>query len=211
MGRRPHDKAPLSPIPLFGLTGGIASGKSTVAAILTKHQVPLVDADLVARDVVAPDSPGLQAIVKSFGKNILLPDASLDREQLGALIFSDNDARERLNTLIHPLIRAQMAQEVSAHASRGSRFVVMDVPLLFETGNPDDYDEILVVYVDKTTQLQRLMKRDGFNRKDAQARLDAQLSMAEKAQRATVLIDNSGARESTERQVMTWLNGLSKK
>lgn len=187
----------------IGLTGGIASGKSAVAELLAEKGALIVDADVLAREVVEPGTPGLDAIVRRFGQSVLLPDGSLDRPKLGEIVFSDADARADLNAIVHPRVRARAA-ELEATASDGQT-VVHVIPLLVETGQAASFDEVIVVDADPQTQVRRLRARNGLSREQAEARLAAQASREERLAAATVVIDNSGDIAALRRAVeATW-------
>lgn len=178
------------PILRVGLTGGIASGKSTVAQRLVEHGALLVDADLLAREVVAPGTPGLAAVVARFGSHVLAGDGSLDRPALGRLVFADPVARRDLESIIHPAVRARAA-ELEASAPDGS-VVVQMIPLLVETGQAAAFDLVVVVDVPAEVQTQRLIERDGLTPAEAAARLAAQAGRAQRLAAADAVIDNSG-------------------
>jgi len=185
----------------FALTGGIASGKSTVAAMLRQLGCPIVDADLLAREVVEPGQPALAEIKGAFGPGVIQPDGRLDRKALGAIVFADADRRSRLEAITHPRIalrRLELLQELEA---QGAPVVCSDIPLLFERGLRSGFDQVWVVWVDRETQLRRLMARDGIGREPAEQRLAAQLPLDDKRHLADVLIDNTGSLPETERQV----------
>jgi dephospho-CoA kinase len=186
---------------IIGLTGGIASGKSTVAAILRELGVPVIDADLLAREVVQPGQPAHAAIVAAFGADILDPDQSINRPRLAGLVFADQEARRRLEAITHPAIRRAAEEKLLALESSGARVAVYMAPLLIEAGATSRVDEVWVVYVDRETQLERLLRRDDMSREEALARIDAQMPMEEKRLHGRVVIDNRGPREETERIV----------
>lgn len=186
---------------IIGLTGGIASGKSTVAHLLRNAGVPIVDADEVARDVVDVGSDGLEAVIAEFGKEYLLPDGRLDREKLGAAIFADTSARLRLNGILHPRIAELSQRRFSALAEMGTEACVYDVPLLYENRLENMMAAVIVVYVDASTQRNRLMARDGLSAQKADRRIAAQLPLEEKRDRADFVIDNSGPAEVLDRLV----------
>ncbi|MGZ3422768.1 MAG: dephospho-CoA kinase [Polyangiales bacterium] len=158
---------------IFGLTGGIASGKTTVAKILEREGVPVIDADQLARDVVAPGSPGLAAVVEAFG-DVLLPNGELDRKKVGALIFADPDRRMRLNAIVHPLVAQASASRMQKLEAEGHPFACYDAALLVERGLADAFRPLVVVAAPRELQRARLMQRDGLSEADADARLDAQ-------------------------------------
>ncbi len=183
------------------MTGGIASGKSTVSERLRRLGAVIVDADGIAREIVKQGKPAWQDIVEWLGPGVLSPGGGLDRSRLGDLVFRDAAARRKLESITHPRIR-EAALRALAEADRAGRPVaVIDVPLLFEAGWDKLADETWVVYVDPATQLDRLMKRDGLTAEQAKARIDAQMSLEEKTRLADVVIDNSKDPENTGRQV----------
>jgi dephospho-CoA kinase len=187
-----------------GLTGGIASGKSLVGGMLRDLGAIVIDADAVAREVVAPGSPVLQEIVTAFGPSVLTPDGALDRRALAERIFGDPASRQRLNAITHPAIRRRIAGALDAvRASHPGDVVVLDIPLLLDTAPPSAYalDGVVVVYVDEATQVARLVARDGISEAAARQRIAAQRPLREKAAEATWLIDNSGTPDETRQQV----------
>ncbi len=186
---------------IIGLTGSIATGKSTVANMLKKRGIPVVDADEVARIVVEKGRPALQKIVEVFGENVLLEDGTLNRPALGNIIFNDPEARNTLNAIMHPAIREEMESQKACHIQNEEPIIIMDIPLLFENHLTDTVDRIVVVTVDEGTQLHRLMKRNDLTEEEAEARIQSQISIREKAQRADDVIDNSSTLEKTEEQV----------
>ena len=191
-----------------GLTGGIACGKSTVSGMLEARGAAIVDADRIARDVVLPGQPALQDIREAFGDDVLLADGTLNRKALGAVVFGDEAARRKLEAILHPRIRAEMARQMADWNEREpGRLVIVDIPLLYESGLDKrfDFEEILVVYVPREVQLERLMKRDGLSSEAAEQRLDAQMPIERKKELADVVIDNSGSLEQTEAQVEAYL------
>ena len=182
----------------IGLTGGIACGKSTVSAMLVNRGAILVDADQLARDVVEPGSPVLERVAAQFGQAVLHPDGSLNRKKLGEIVFADPEARKQLEGLLHPPIRALMREQMeTAEREYPDRLVVVDVPLLYESGLEFMFQEVMVVYVPSEIQLQRLIQRDGLSEDAAKARLAAQMSIEDKRLRADIVIDNSQTREET--------------
>ncbi|KAG8903443.1 hypothetical protein FRB99_003265 [Tulasnella sp. 403] len=183
---------------VVGLTGGIASGKSSVSGIIAAHHIPIVDADLISREVVAPGTPGLARIIKEFGPEVLQEDGTLDRMKLGQIIFNDDAKREQLNGILHPAIRRAMMLQVAKFWLKGEKICVVDVPLLIEAGLSRFMGRVVVVYWE--IQLQRLMKRDGSNREAAIARVNAQLPLADKLDYADHVIDNSGSTQDLEDQ-----------
>jgi len=188
-------------VELWGLTGGIASGKSTVSNVLRQLGAVVVDADLLAREVLAPGSDGLTAVVERFGQGVLAPDGTLDRKKLGAVVFTDAKARADLGAISHPRIAALSAQRTLEAEAAGARVVVYDAPLLVENGLHHGMQEVLVVAVTPETQKQRLMGRDGISEAEALQRMASQLPLAEKRKVATVVFENDGTRAELEAQV----------
>ncbi|MFI6346844.1 dephospho-CoA kinase [Streptomyces sp. NPDC050560] len=171
-----------------GLTGGIGAGKSEVSRLLVAHGAVLVDSDRIAREVVEPGTPGLAAIVDTFGPGVLAPDGSLDRPALGAIVFGDEGKRAALNGIVHPLVRARSA-ELAAAAPPGA-VVVHDVPLLAENGLAPLYDTVIVVDVSPGTQVDRLVRLRGMDPGEARARMAAQADREERLKVADIVIDN---------------------
>ncbi|MFP7333735.1 dephospho-CoA kinase [Shouchella clausii] len=185
----------------IGLTGGIASGKSLVATYLEKQGIPVVDADKLARQVVEPGEPALAQIVATFGQNVLQTDGTLDRKQLGAIIFGNEQKRKRLNQIVHPAVRQLMKKQAELYEQRGYTRVVLDIPLLYESNLFHMVNQVWLVYVDEATQLGRLIERDGLTETEANQRIAAQMPLTAKKAQADVLIDNNGTKENTYRQV----------
>lgn len=193
---------------IIGLTGGIATGKSTVANMLEKRGARIVDADKIAREIVLPGSPVLQQVASRFGQAILQEDGSLNRKKLGDIIFSDPKAKKDLEQLLHPPIRNILRQRVQQYEEENPQgLVVADIPLLFESGLQSMFPEIMVVYVPESVQLKRLMARNGLNESEARARIQNQWPIEDKKQLADVLIDNSGTLQETEEQIADFWQG----
>lgn len=184
-----------------GLTGGIGSGKSEVARLLAARGALVVDSDRLAREVVAPGTPGLAAVIEAFGPGYRSPDGGLDRPGLAALVFADPQARERLNAIVHPLVGAAAAAQ-TADAPHDA-VVVHDVPLLVETGMAALFDVVVVVDTDRETQLERLVAHRGMTRQDAEARIDAQATREERLAVADHVIRNDGSLQELEERVAT--------
>lgn len=178
---------------ILGLTGGIGSGKSTVSRLLAQHGAVIIDADLVAREVVAPGTAGLAAVLAAFGSHLALPDGSLDREQLGQLVFGDEDARARLSAILHPLIGTRTAELWTETQTAGVEVLVHDVPLLVEARLQDSYDAVIVVDVPPEVQRDRLVRLRGMDPADADRRIAAQATRSERLAVATHVIDNTGS------------------
>jgi dephospho-CoA kinase len=187
-------------VKVLGLTGGIGSGKSTVASMFAQLGADVIDADQLARQVVEPGQPALEEIATAFGRDVLLPDGRLDRGKLARIIFADPVARGKLNAITHPRIRERMAAEIAARGSRPGVLVV-DIPLLYENDRAGTVEAVIVVWVDPKTQLRRLIERNGLSDEEARQRIAAQMSLDEKRARADVVIDNSGTQANTQRQV----------
>ncbi|HET9829629.1 MAG TPA: dephospho-CoA kinase [Nocardioidaceae bacterium] len=181
------------------LTGGVASGKSTVAGILEELGAVVIDSDRLAREVVEPGTPGLAAVVDAFGGDVLADDARLDRPALGARVFADELARKRLEAILHPLIRARAAELESA--ADPDALVVHDIPLLVETGQAAAFDAVLVVDVPVETQVERMVQDRGWTREDARARVAAQASREQRRAAATYVIDNTGTHDDLRERV----------
>ncbi|AMA63539.1 MAG: dephospho-CoA kinase [Kurthia gibsonii] len=186
---------------IIGLTGSIASGKSTVAKMLEKYRFPIVDADQVARLVVEPGEPALTEIVAAFGEEILLEDGSLNRKKLGDLIFHDPSKRAILNGIIHPAIRKEMLRQRDEWLNNGAEVVIMDIPLLFESKLQHFVEKILVVSLSEEKQLERLMERNQLNEEEARARISSQLPLSVKEEGADAVIYNESTLEKTEQQL----------
>ena len=190
------------PFLLVGLTGGIASGKSTVSRQLAELGCAVIDADLLAREVVAPGEPAWQEIVATFGREVLRPDETLDRARLGALVFADAARRKRLEAITHPAIHARRQAALAALAARGfDGLVIQDAALLIEVGGAAHVDRLVVVYAGPEVQLERLMRRDGLDRTEAERRLGSQMPLGDKVRLAHYVIDSSDSREETAAQV----------
>ncbi|NNC15387.1 dephospho-CoA kinase [Corallococcus exiguus] len=185
---------------VFGLTGGIASGKSTVSRMLRELGARVLDADVLAREVVEPGTPGLRRIDERF-PGVVGPDGRLDRVKLGAHIFANAEERAALNAIVHPEVRALFLQKLQALEAEGVTHAVYDVPLLIETGLHQAMEGVAVVWVPREVQKARLMTRDGLLADQAEARLQAQMALDDKREHATWVIDNSGAPEATRPQV----------
>lgn len=187
---------------LVGVTGGVATGKSTVAQMFKLCGAVVINADQLARDMVHPDRPAWRAIVRSFGKEVLNPDRTIDRHALGAIVFHDKGKLRRLERIIHPRVAREQAR-LAKHAARQDprAVVVYDVPLLFEAGIDKRVDKIIVVIADQETQIARLKKRNGLSRSQALRRIRSQMSLAQKIRRADIVIDGTRSRALLRAQV----------
>lgn len=192
---------------VFGLTGSYGSGKSTVAAVFREMGVRVIDADQLAREVIEPGTEAYQEIVQAFGSEVVLPDGSLNREAIGRLVFEDRKKREKLESIIHPRVREAERQQVTAAAEAGDELVVLDVPLLFETGLDNECDLTCVVIVDEDQRMARLADR-GVSTEEVRRRLEAQMPQEEKMSRADFIINNTGTLEQTRRQAVRIINTL---
>lgn len=187
-----------SPVLRIGLTGGIASGKSTVAALFTELGVPVIDTDVIAREVVRPGQLALQRIVEAFGPEVLAPDGTLDRERMRVRVFANPDDRRRLESIVHPAILREMERRSE---TAGGLYQVLAIPLLVETGLANRVDRVLVVDSSESTQIERLRARDGSSEEEARAMLAAQATRAQRLARADDLIVNDGDRTALVAQV----------
>jgi dephospho-CoA kinase len=183
------------------LTGGIATGKSTVRQRFEELGVPTIDSDVLAREVVARGTPGLAAVADHFGRGILTPDGSLDRQALARIVFADADARKALEAIVHPEIQRRTADWFTSLDTALHSYAIADIPLLYEIGRDRDFDAVIVAACDPATQLRRLMSRDALSEADAAQRIVAQLPIAEKAGRADYVVRTDGSLADTWQQV----------
>ena len=190
---------------IIGITGGIASGKSSVSTFIKELGFLIIDADIVAREVVEPGEEAYQEIVKAFGDDILLPEGGIDRAKLGNLIFHDEEKRLRLNSIVHPAVRKRMKEQAEKAFQNGAKTVFMDIPLLFESKLTYMVEKTLLVYVDEEVQLERLMNRNSLSKKDALARISSQMPLNEKKALADAVVNNNGDLEETKEQVRSVL------
>jgi dephospho-CoA kinase len=182
-----------------GLTGGIASGKSTVSSILAELGATIIDGDQLAREVVEPGTPGLARVVEAFGPDVLTPDGALDRPKLGRIVFADDEKRRLLESIVHPLVFERYAELEAAAPADG--LVVHDIPLLAETGRAGDFDAVIVVETPAEVQVERMLRDRGWTREDAEARIAAQATPDQRRAIATHLIVNTGTREELRARV----------
>lgn len=185
---------------VIGLTGGVGTGKSTVAEMLRELGATVIDADEAAHAAYAPGTAGFDAVVAEFGPDFVR-NGAIDRQKLGALVFNDPDARARLNALVHPLVRDWMAARTVEAAERGDEIVIQDVPLLYENGLEPLFSSVLLVYASEDTQLERLVRSRGVPPDRARAMIAAQMPIEDKRRRAHHVVDNSGTMEQTRAQV----------
>lgn len=195
---------------ILGLTGGIATGKSTVSRYFAEKGIPVVDADLAARKVVEPGTEGLAGIVAHFGPAILNMDGTLNRKKLGSIIFADEAKRQVLNQTLHIHIRRQIQNETQVLLDQKHSLIVLDIPLLFESGYDKNCNAVMVVYTTPEVQKQRLMARNNLTEQEANDRISSQISIDDKKALADIVIDNNGSLEATYEQVEKWLNNQNK-
>ncbi len=182
---------------IIGLTGGIASGKSTVSSMFREHGVPVICADELAHEAVLPGSPALDEIRELFGDDVFDECGELDRLALGAKVFADHRLKKKLEDIVHPVVERGKNELLEKYSSQSHPMAVVDVPLLFEAGWNHEVDVIVVVYVGRDLQVSRLVQRNGLSEREAQARLDSQWSLDDKKKKAHLVIDNSGSMENT--------------
>ena len=186
----------------IGLTGGIASGKSTVAKLFQKKGAYLIDFDVLVRSVEEPGAPAWKRIVENFGTEILSEDGTIDREKLGAIVFRDKEKLEKLNGIVHPLVFEEWERQIADIKKKNpDAIVISDIPLLIEVGKVDEVDLVVLVYISQEEQIRRLMERDGCNREDALVRIDSQMSIDEKLWYSDFVVDNGSSLEETVEQV----------
>jgi len=195
-----------------GLTGGIATGKSTVSSILREAGAIIIDADTIARDAVKKDLPAWHEIVRIFGKEVLLPDGEIDRAYLGSIIFRDSSKKEILNKIVHPYViqkAAELIEEIGKESP--DSIVILDVPLLIEAGMDKGVEEVLLVYTPEWIQIERLIERDGITEEEALLKIRSQMPIEKKRESATIVIDNSGTLRATRERALEVFNYLKKK
>lgn len=186
---------------VIGVTGGIASGKSSVSQYIKDSGFTVIDADIAAREVVEPGEDAYEKIIDTFGIQILQKDKTIDRAKLGNIIFNDTEKRLLLNSIVHPAVRHRMFAQKDAAFERNEETVFMDIPLLFESKLTSIVDKTMLIYVDEQVQIDRLMKRNGYSKAEALARITSQMPLSEKKALADAVIDNNGHFEETKRQV----------
>ena len=197
---------------VVGLTGGIATGKSTVSALLRKAGAVIIDADRIARKVVKKGQPAYREIAQNFGKTILLPDGEINRSVLGDIIFNDPQKKQLLNRIVHPHVRKEQDRQLKHIQKKDpDAIVILDIPLLIESQMQKDLSEVIVVYTPEHIQIKRLMQRDGISKADSLARVRSQMPIEEKKEKATIVIDNSGTRENTRTQTLKIFQDLKDK
>ncbi|WP_242219729.1 dephospho-CoA kinase [Bacillus cereus group sp. BfR-BA-01380] len=190
---------------VIGLTGGIASGKSTVSKMFQGFHIPVIDADIIAREVVEPGKEAYNEIVKAFGKEVLEENGELNRPKLGGIVFHNEEKRLLLNGIVHPAVRKEMNAQKDQYIRGNAQAVVLDIPLLFESKLTSLVDRILLVYVDNETQITRLMERNNFTEEEAKARIASQMPLQEKIALADKVMNNNGTIEETKAQLSSLL------
>jgi dephospho-CoA kinase len=203
-GRLIRIRSTVAAMRLIGVTGGIATGKSTVDRMLAAHGATVIDADELAREAVRPGEPTLDQVAARFGHDVLLPDGSLDRARLGGIVFADPEARRDLERITHPRILELTQERIAAALASPVPLVAVDIPLLFENARESMFEGVLLVYAPFEVQVRRLRERNGLDEEAALLRLDAQLPIAEKRDRATWIIDNTNGLDATSRAVDAW-------
>lgn len=186
---------------VIGLTGGIASGKSTISAMFAEMGIPVIDADIEARLAVEKGEKAYSDIVSFFGVEILDENGAINRPKLGSIVFNDSGKRKMLNSIVHPAVRERMAQKRKLAEAANEKAIVMDIPLLFESKLTALVEKIIVVYVNEQTQLERLMDRNGFSKEEAMARINSQMPIQDKVGLADAVIDNNGSIEESKQQL----------
>jgi dephospho-CoA kinase len=192
---------------VIGLTGGIASGKSTVSNMLKEMNITVIDADIEARLAVEKGELAYQKIVAEFGDDIVLPNGDIDRQKLGSIIFHNAEKRQLLNSIVHPEVRKRMNDQVEAARTRGEQVIILDIPLLFESKLTYMVEKTILVYVDREIQLIRLMERNALSLEDAEARIKSQMPLSEKVALSDAVINNNGSTTETKKQVIEVLKG----
>lgn len=187
----------------IGLTGGIGTGKSTVTRLFAAEGWSVIDADAIVHRLLGPRTPVVREIAKAFGRKVCAADGAIDRRRLGEIVFADPQQRRRLEAIIHPAVRHVMEKEGDAHARRGTKICLLDIPLLFESNYDWHLDAIIVVTCDEATQLARCRAKFAWSDAETHQRIAAQLPLVEKVRRATYVIENSGPVEATKRQVLS--------
>lgn len=192
----------------IGLTGGIASGKSTVVSMLRQYDAAIIDCDIIARDVVLPGSKGLQAVVRAFGPQALLSDGTMNRAYISSIVFTNSAKKQELEEILFPLIRQEIRTKITQLEKAGEAVAFLDMPLLFEVKYQSYVNEVWLVYVDAVTQLARLMARNGYTKDEALARIRSQFPIDKKRALSQVIVDNTASLEKTEEQVKAAWNQL---
>jgi len=194
---------------VVGLTGGIATGKSTISEMFKSKEIPVIDSDMIAREVVDINKPAYLKLIKEFSSEILLCTGHINRKKLSKIIFADEKKREKLNLIVHPEVRKKVIDEIRKYHTLGNNLLVLDVPLLYESKFDDLCDFVVVVFTDEATQCERLMKRDNLSKEEAKKRIEAQMSLRDKIKIADFKIDNSLSILETHKQFEMLLKKLN--
>ncbi|WP_282804893.1 dephospho-CoA kinase [Lactobacillus isalae] len=194
----------------LGLTGGIASGKSTADDFFKKKNIPIIDSDLIAHQIMEVGQSGYNAVVACFGTNILNDDQTINRRQLGEIVFNDKAKLKKLNDLTHPLVHQEIKRQMEHYSLEKEKLVVIDVPLLFESGFESLCDGVLVISISPELQIKRLMKRNNFTKKEALARINNQMPLREKEKRATYVVANTGTIGDLEKKLSDLLQEIGR-
>lgn len=195
---------------IIGLTGGIATGKSTASHILSEQGIPVIDADIIAREAVMPGKDAYEKVVAFFGDEVLLSDKTLNRARLGEIIFNNSEKRQKLNEIVHPAVRSEMKNQAELYLSGGNSLVIMDIPLLFESKLTHMVDETWLIYTRPDIQLRRLMERDGYSEEQALSRIKSQMPIDEKKELADVVIENNDTKAELKQKLLNKLHDLTK-
>ncbi len=180
---------------IIGLTGGIASGKSTVTSLLRQHNLPVLDADAIAWELAQPDRPLWQAYANRYGEKVLLPNRQLNRQAVADIVFGRPEEKKWMDNMAHPIIKGEIQRQLAELEKTGEKWAVLDVPLLYEAGWDSMADQVWLVYVDREVQLQRLMARNDYSYQEALRRIEVQMPLDEKKKLAQVIIDNNGTHQ----------------
>jgi dephospho-CoA kinase len=195
---------------IIGLTGGIATGKSTASLIISEQGIPVIDADIIAREAVMPGKDAYEKIVAFFGDEVLLSDKTLNRAKLGKIIFNNSEKRQKLNEIVHPAVRSEMKKQAELYLSGGNPLVIMDIPLLFESKLTHMVDETWLIYTHPDLQLRRLMERDGYSEEQALSRIKSQMPIDEKKELADVVIENNDTKAELKQKLLKLLQEVKK-
>jgi dephospho-CoA kinase len=195
---------------IIGLTGGIATGKSTASHILSEQGIPVIDADIIAREAVMPGKDAYEKIVAFFGEEVLLSDKTLNRAKLGDVIFNNSEKRQKLNQIVHPAVRSEMKKQAELYLSSGNPLVIMDIPLLFESKLTHMVDKTWLIYTHPDIQLRRLMERDGYSEEQALSRIKSQMPIDEKKELADIVIENNDTKEELKQKLRRLLQEVEK-
>lgn len=185
---------------IIGLTGGIATGKSTVSKMFSEANIPLIDTDVIAREVLNKGTKGYNEVLEYFTEDVLLTNKEINRKKLARIIFTNPKKRKKLNNIVHPKVKEEVLDQIEMHRKKNAQIVVVDVPLLYESGFDELVDDVIVVYTSKELQVERLMDREQITDEYALMKIDAQMSLEEKVKRARYVIDNSSSILDTKKQ-----------